>query len=175
VPASAGSFVLIALLLVGCLEETPPPAKGFDAGTVPPDSGAPPVDSAVASDAPLPTSDGGAQGWAGTWQFISGAAGVTCGGSFSAQGVEGYLLITPAGADGLTVEEDGCAFHFALAGDTATKTPPGQACPRWAIPIIPEWTLTMKADGTLDERLGGGVSLGGEPCTISGRATLRRQ
>jgi hypothetical protein len=176
-PISIARVVVIVMgasFAAGCIEEkTPPPPKGYDAGTVPQDATPPPVDTAVDPDAAHPMSDGGAEAWAGTWQYISGSAGVTCGGSFSAQGVEGFLLIKAAGADALTVEQDGCTFRFALAGDTATKTPPTQACPKWAIPVIPEWTLTMKPDGTLEEKLGGGVSLGGEPCTISGRATLR--
>jgi hypothetical protein len=97
-----------------------------------------------------------------------------CGASFVVEATEGFLLITSS-ADGLTVTEDGCSFRFAVAVDVATQTPPGQPCANWAIPVIPEWTLTMKPDGTLEERIGGRVSVGGESCTIGGKATLRRQ
>lgn len=174
---TAGPVVLsmVALLGAGCLESAPAPPKGYvdDAGSVPRDAAAP--DLADGPPGFRDGGDGGTEDWAGIWQFVSGSMAVTCGGSFSVQGVEGYLSIKADGADGLTVEEDGCTFHFAVAGDVATQTPAGQTCAKWAIPMIPEWTLTMQADGTLEERLGGGVSVGGESCTIGGRATLRRQ
>lgn len=180
-PSRFGRPLVRALVLlgaasaVGCLEETPPPPKQHDSGVVQPqpDGGAPDLDGGEAEVAP--PGDGGTEAWAGTWQYVSGAAGVTCGGSFSLQGVEGFLVIEATSFDGLAITSDGCKFRFVLSAETATKTPPGQACPKWAVPIIPEWTLTMLPDGTLDERLGGPVSLGGETCTISGRATLRRQ
>lgn len=168
--------LLVALFAAGCLEETPPPPKGHveDAGSVPRDAA--PVDGGAQDSDGSPLSlDGGIEDWVGTWKFVSGSMGLTCGGSFSVQGVEGYLLIEVAGTDGLTVTEDGCTFHFAFAGDTATLSPSGQACPKWAIPVIPEWTLTMQRDGTLEERLSGSVTSGGETCTIGGRATLQRQ
>jgi hypothetical protein len=156
----------------GCLEDTPPPPRQHDSGIVWPDAGAP-EDAGEAEVAP--PGDGGTEAWAGTWQYVSGAAGVTCGGSLSLEGVEGYLLIEAASFNGLTITSDGCMFRFLLSGETATKTPPGQACAKWAVPVIPEWTLTRQPDGTLEEKLGGAISQGGQSCTISGRATLRRQ
>jgi hypothetical protein len=179
------SFVL-ALSLVGavsaagCIEESPPPPPKHeleDAGYVPTDAAAPDLapsgDGGAAETAPA--GDGGIAAWTGTWMYVSGSAGVSCGGSLSLNGVEGYLLITEAEPGALTVLSDGCSFHFTLAGDTATKSPPTQACPKWEVPIIPEWTLTMRPDGAIDEKLGGPVTLGGEACTIAGRATLRHQ
>lgn len=162
--------------LVACLEETPPPPKQHDSGIVFPDAGAPDLASGDGGEGDLPPpGDGGTEAWAGTWQYVSGAAGVTCGGSFTLQGVEGFLLIEAASATTLKITSDGCPFRFVVSADTAFKAPASQACPKWAVPIIPEWTLTMKADGTVDEKLGGTVALGGESCLVSGRATLRRQ
>jgi hypothetical protein len=88
----------------------------------------------------------------------------------------GFLVITPApSGDILSVQMNGCTFLFFLDGDTATKEPPDQACPLWAIPNVPEWSLTMQEDGTLREKLGGQVWVAGERCLISGSSKLVHQ
>jgi hypothetical protein len=178
----------VALLGAGCLESTPSPIKSplGDAGFAQPppepsDAGAEvdaeldaELDDAAPSDA-APASDGGAAAWAGTWIFVSGSQGIACGNALLINAVSGFLDITPSrSGTSLSVTEDGCPFHFALSGDTASVEP-GQACAVWAIPTIPTWTLTMQPNGTLTEKLGGRVAMGGEVCTISGGSTLRRQ
>jgi len=179
-PSFVGAVVLVVIgPLAGCLESTPPPVHPYvsDATAFPPadagrdgDAGAREVDPAA------PLADGGAENWAGKWTFTSGSTGVNCGGAISVQASEGFLVITPnATGDGLTVRVGGCSFHFALAGDTATTDPPEQSCANWAIPVIPVWTLTMKPDGTLEEKLGGQVSMSGESCTLFGKSTLTRE
>jgi hypothetical protein len=168
---------------VGCLEATPPPVSGWvydGAGAVPPDAGASErdLDATPADLAPFETDpgDGGAASWAGHWTFVSGSSGVNCGGSFSVTASSGFMVITPAPAgDLLTVQINGCSFTFALVGDTATTAPPDQACAAWAIPTIPIWTLTMKPDGTLQEKVGGQIWLNGQACMLSGTSTLVRQ
>jgi len=163
-----------ALLATGCLESKPSPVDPY----VPEVGGPPPVadagtDAVVSDEAFDPDA---AAVWSGTWQFVSGSQGLNCSGTISVSGSEGFLSITPeATGAGMTVVEDGCSFRFVLAGDTATETPAGQACAKWAIPVIPEWTLTLQADGTLEEHLGGQVSVNCEPCLISGKSILRRQ
>jgi hypothetical protein len=69
----------------------------------------------------------------------------------------------------------GCSFTFFLDGDTATVNPPDQACALWDIPTIPNWSLTMQPDGTLQEKLGGTFWRNGEACIISGGSTLVHQ
>jgi hypothetical protein len=172
---ACAALVAGAALAGGCIDEaSPPPIKRVeDAGFVPQDGGPPGEDAAVDPDGPI--GDGGIEAWAGSWRFSAGSQGVTCGGSISVMGVEGFVLITPSGPRELTLVEDGCSFRFTVVGDTATKNPAGQGCAKWAVPVIPVWTLTMQPDGTLEERLSGSVTLNGEPCTIGGRSTLVHQ
>jgi hypothetical protein len=184
--ALAWFLAAIMGLGAGCLEATPPPVKGHgDASSVPPPasdaSSVPPASDAGDAGlddldgAPFVPSDAGAAAWAGTWTYTSGSQGILCGGSLAVVAVSGFLDITPSGSGSLlSVKEDGCTFHFVLAGDVATSDP-DQACAAWAIPTIPIWTLTMQADGTLREMLGGHVLVNGEICTISGGSTLARQ
>jgi hypothetical protein len=176
---SEGAIVALAALALlggGCLEKTPPPPPRFVGadGDVP----QPPRDAATDVDfgdgAPS-DADGGAAAWAGTWAYVSGSVGNHCGGSLAVVASAGFLEITPSTSGTfLRVVEDGCPFIFDLAGDVATEEP-GQACAAWAIPTIPIWTLTMQADGTLREMVGGQVVIGGEICTLSGGSTLVRQ
>ena len=160
-----------ALGAAGCLESTPPPVHGLagaDAG--PPQSAA---GADVATDAG-PLGDA-ASAWVGTWAFTSGSEGLLCGGDLSVVTPQGVLAISlaPSGRS-LLVQEDGCPFAFTLFGDTATSEP-NQACAAWEVPTIPDWTLTLQADGALAETLGGQVWLDGELCEISGGSTLARQ
>jgi hypothetical protein len=177
----AGGLLVLASLAGGCLEATPPPVKGVigeDSGfaTPPtPDASTSSADAGADDAAPAEAGDGGAAAWAGTWTFTSGSQGVLCGGNLAVIAVSGFLDITPSSSGTLlTVVEDGCSFHFDLAGEVATEEPE-QACAAWSVPTIPIWTLTMQADGTLREMLGGTVYMSGERCTISGGSTLVRQ
>jgi len=164
-----------ALLGAGCLESKPAPVNQHvpEAGTPPPaDAG---FEDDADPDAPT-FGDGGAAPWTGTWMFVSGSQGLNCSGTISVTGTEGFLSIGPdTTGRALTVVEDGCSFRFTVAGDTATKNPSGQACAKWAIPVIPQWTLTLQSDGTIEEKLGGQVLVNGETCMVSGKSTLRRQ
>jgi hypothetical protein len=187
---AAGGFAALAFFTLapaGCLEATPPPATGYVGGDGEVVSAAPTTDSgggerdpdATPSDAAVseagPGVEVGADAWAGTWKFTAGSEGLACGNSISVVAVSGFLDITPSSSGTLlSVTEDGCTFHFTLEGATATSDP-DQACAAWAIPTIPLWTLTMQADGTLHEMLGGRISMNGETCTISGGSTLVRQ
>jgi hypothetical protein len=193
---AAAAVVLAALAASGCLESPPPPGQGYvsdDAGFDPPpapDGGSTAGDSdatvpGCALDAGAASDGGGFDGgaseggtvaaWAGTWAFTSGSQGLACGGSLSVVAVSGFLDITPSNSGTLlTVVEDGCTFHFDLACETATSEP-DQSCAAWAVPTIPDWTLTMQPDGTLHEKLAGRVAVGGDVCTISGSSTLVRQ
>ena len=102
----------------------------------------------VGSDAGMAL-DAGPAAWAGTWQYTKGSQGIVCGNSIAVTAVEGFLDITPSSSGTLlTVVEDGCNFHFDLAGDVATEEA-GQACTAWSVQTIPIWTLTLQADGTL--------------------------
>jgi hypothetical protein len=174
-----------AVLVAGCLEAAPPPVASDlgDAGSFDPppapDGGSPggggATDAGCGLDAGDALDGGGAAAWAGTWKFTSGSQGLACGGSLSVVAVSGFLDITPSSSGTLlSVVEDGCTFHFDLACDTATVEP-DQSCPAWSVPTIPEWTLTMQPDGTLVEKLGGRIALGGDVCTISGGSTLVKQ
>jgi hypothetical protein len=173
----------LGLLAAGCLEKTPPPAKGYVIGdgevVVPPPPSRDAALDADFGDAAFGEADGGVDGgaaaWAGTWQYVSGSDGNLCGGSLAVIAVSGFLEITPSASGTLLrVVEDGCPFIFDLSGNVATEEP-DQACPAWAIQTIPTWTLTMQPDGTLREMIGGRVVVGGEICTLSGSATLARQ
>jgi hypothetical protein len=172
-----------ALSTGGCLNVAPPPASGYIGG----DYTAPPADAGAAehADDVAPTDagsseaggalDGAAAAWTGTWAFTSGSEGLLCAGSLAADAVTGTLVITRAASgSGLTIQEDGCSFAFALVGDTASCAP-DQPCVAWAVQTIPIWTLTMQPDGTLKEKLGGQVWFDGESCEISGGSTLVRQ
>jgi hypothetical protein len=171
--------VSLALTTVGCLESTPPALPGYggnDGEVIIPE---PKTDAGASErDPDAALSDAGEVGpdaWAGTWTFVSGSQGIACGNVISVVATSGFLDITPSDSGTqLTVREDGCAFHFTLTDATATSDP-NQACAVWAIPTIPEWTLTMQADGTLREKLGGRILMNGEVCTISGGSTLVRQ
>jgi hypothetical protein len=110
--------------------------------------------------------------WAGAWQYYKGASGYSCGVSFLAVASEGTLLVVAAGR-GLVVQRDGCSFDFSVAGNVATARP-DQVCEAWVVQV-PDWSLTLKADGTIDEAQGGRVWLDGMPCTVSGHSSLRRQ
>jgi hypothetical protein len=170
--ATPAALLLAAWGLAGCLESAPAPSHGYlgpDAG-----SGVPPAqDAGGPSDVAL--TEAAVAAWSGTWTFTSGSQGIDCGGTLSVVGVSGSLAITEtSGGTELMVTEDGCAFRFSLAGDTATEDP-GQSCSAWAVPTIPTWTLTLQADGTLREQLGGRVVVNGDVCTISGGSTLARQ
>jgi hypothetical protein len=161
-----------ALGAAGCLERTPPPVSGL-AGA---DAG-PPVSSDAGVGVPAdagPLGDA-ASAWVGTWAFTSGSEGLLCGGDLSVVSPEGVLAISlaPSGRS-LLVLEDGCPFAFTLVGDTATSEP-NQACAAWSVPTIPDWTLTLRPDGTLAEKLGGQVWLDGQECEISGGSTLSRR
>jgi hypothetical protein len=187
--ARPGRAALAALLAVaglvgaGCLESPPPPVKRMfgDAGFVPPppttDAGARDGDETLeggASDGG-PAPDAGAATWAGRWQYVSGSTGNLCDSQLAVIADDGFLDITPApSGTTLTVVDDGCPFTFDLVGDVATEEP-DQSCSAWAIAMVPEWTLTMQADGTLAEKIGGRVVEGGEVCTLSGGGTLVRQ
>ena len=174
-------LALLALLAGGCLEATPPPVKGLigeDSGfaTPPtPDASTSSTDGEGGDAGPTEAGAAAAAAWAGTWTFTTGSQGVLCGGNLAVIAVSGFLDITPSSSGTfLTVVEDGCSFHFDLAGDVATEEPE-QACAAWSVPTIPIWTLAMQADGTLREMLGGTVYTSGERCTISGGSTLVRQ
>jgi len=166
-------LVVLALCAGGC--SSTPAAKGYldDSGVFVP----PTPDASVTDDA----GEGGAvdggdpAAWAGTWKYTSGSQGNMCGGSLAVVATEGFLDITPSASGRLlSVVDDGCTFVFDLAGDVATEED-NQSCSAWAIPTIPTWTLTMQSDGTLREKIGGQVVIGGEICTLSGGATLARQ
>ncbi|HVU51771.1 MAG TPA: hypothetical protein VHL80_13840 [Polyangia bacterium] len=188
---------LLAVLALGagaCSSATPPPTGYLGDGSVfipptpdadveggatscgPGDGGASGDDGGADGGPPDGgPADGGAAAWAGTWQYVSGSQGDLCGGSLAVVATEGFLDITPSASGRLlTVIEDGCPFTFDLACGVATEEP-DQACAAWAIPTIPAWTLTMQADGTLREQIGGQVVVNGEICTLSGGATLVRQ
>jgi hypothetical protein len=175
---TAWGLAAFGLLAAGCLEKTPPPAKGYEIGdgeiVVPPPSHDAGLDADFA-DGAFSDAEGGAAAWAGTWQYVSGSDGNLCGGSLAVIAASGFLDITPSTSGTLLrVVEDGCPFTFDLAGNVATEEP-DQSCAAWAIQTIPIWTLTMQPDGTLHEMIGGRVVVGSEICTLSGSATLVRQ
>jgi hypothetical protein len=158
--------------MAGCLEQKPGKPAGYlgDAAFLP--------DAAARQDAQheYPVVDGAADKWAGQWNFVDGSSGVNCSGAISVTESTGSMVITPApGGDVLVVQMGGCGFTFFLDGDTATSDPPDQSCPLWAIPNIPEWSLTMQPDGTLQEKLGGRIWLNGEACMIAGASVLMHQ
>jgi len=168
-------LVAVALCSIGCYEATPPPVERSDGGFfVPqPSSDAGPHEAGVPYEAGA--FDGGPGAWAGRWVYVSGSQGNLCGGTLAVVATEGFLDITPAASGTtLTIVDDGCPFTFDLADTVATEEA-DQSCSAWAIPMVPEWTLTMQTDGTLLEKIGGRVVEGGEVCTLSGGATLARQ
>jgi hypothetical protein len=172
--------VALALGASACLEAKPGPAVShLPDGGFGPDPAACPEGGASdggedASDDAGADAGSGVAGFVGTWTFTSGGMGVACPDGLSNSQSMGGLVIKEAPQGGsLVVTEDACTFHFTVVGDTATSDC-GQACSAWAIPTIPSWTLTLKADGTLEERLGGRVPLNGEVCTISGSSKLTR-
>jgi hypothetical protein len=175
--AGGAALVILGLTTVGCLEATPPPVKGYARSDGEVILAEPKTDAGASErdpDASFPDAFG-PDAWAGTWTFVSGSQGIACGNVISFVATEGFLDITPSDSGTqLTVREDGCAFHFTLVDATATSDP-DQACAAWAIPTIPEWTLTMQPDGTLREKLGGRILMNGDVCTISGGSTLVRQ
>jgi hypothetical protein len=165
-----------ALAGAGCLESKPAPVTGSDGDFYDPgpDAGGPTtrLDAAAVDGA---GADADTAAWAGTWAFTSGGSGLDCDGSFSVSMTTGVLVIAAAQSNHLTVQSSGCTFAFAVSGDVATTDPPDQACALWAVPTIPIWTLTLRADGTMAEKLGGQVWVDGEQCDVSGSATLARQ
>ncbi|HVZ74839.1 MAG TPA: hypothetical protein VHJ20_20800 [Polyangia bacterium] len=175
----AGALALgLAMVATGC-DSKPGKAgylPGFDA-FVEDDSGCASsvvVDAGADADVDASGDAGDLSGWAGTWTFVSGSSGVACPDSISAAASAGVLVISASpGGGSLLVSEDTCTFQFSLAGATATSDC-GQSCSAWAIPTIPEWTLTLQADGSLLEHLGGQIALNGEVCTISGKSKLTR-
>jgi hypothetical protein len=168
------TLAVAATLLAGCLESKPGKPSGYLG-----DGAAPPSDAAVGrrdAQHEVPPVDGAADAWAGQWNFVDGSSGLNCHGAISVSAAAGFMVITPApSGDILIVQVNGCSFSFFLDGNTATTEPPDQSCPLWATPIIPQWTLTMQPDGTLQEKLGGQVWMGGEACMISGTSTLMHQ
>jgi hypothetical protein len=179
--APAALAFLLGSPFVGCLGVEPSSSgtRLGDAAVVVPDPDASAEPDASVSDVAaveVDPADAGLAAWTGTWAFTKGSSGVNCAGTISASTMTGVLSIEPgASANHLTILESGCSFSFALAGATATSDPPGQSCAVWSIPTIPEWTLTMKSDGTLTEKLGGEVAIGGSACLVSGMFTLVRQ
>jgi hypothetical protein len=166
-------LLAVLALCAGACSSTPA-AKGYlDSGVFIP----PTPDTSANDDADQdgPVDDANPAAWAGTWKYISGSEGNLCDGSLAVVATEGFLDITPSASGRLlSVVDDGCHFVFDLAGDVATAED-NQSCNAWAIPTIPSWTLTMQPDGTLLERIGGQVVVGGEICTLSGGGTLARQ
>jgi hypothetical protein len=168
--------LLASLALGGCLESSPGKPKGYlgDAGYSPEPDGS----STQRRDAvhEFPVVDGAADAWAGQWDFIDGSSGLNCSGTISVTASSGFMNIMAApSGDLLNVAVNGCSFSFFLDGATATADPPDQRCALWAIPNIPVWTLTLKDDGTLEEKLGGQVWLNGQVCMLSGKSTLMRR
>jgi hypothetical protein len=138
------------------------------------DGGGDDVDEDVDEDADVDGNqvDASRADWVGAWQYYKGASGYSCGVSFLAVASEGTVLVAAAGR-GLVVQRDGCSFDFSVAGNVATAKP-DQVCEAWVVQV-PDWSLTLKADGTMDEVQGGRVWLDGMPCTVSGHSSLRRQ
>jgi hypothetical protein len=169
---------LACLLVAGCLDDG---GSGRPGGWVYGDAFPAVIDPRAdggasereARDPDAPPVDGGPEAWAGTWTFESGSSGLACPDSISIVASSGTLAIAPsASGDTLTVQEDGCSFHFTLAGDTATLDP-GQVCSAWAVQI-PMWSLTLKPDGTIEEILSGQVLVQGQLCMMSGKSRLVR-
>jgi hypothetical protein len=182
------ALATIAFAAAGCQQSSPsqlgylPPGDGeivqpadagaFESGAVTND-GTPDADVATVDGASGP--DGGAAAFAGTWKYASGSEGNLCGGSLAVVQEEGFLDIMAASSGNLlTVIDDGCPFVFDVAGFVASEEP-GQACDAWSIPTIPTWTLTLQPDGTLLEKIGGEVAIGGDECILSGGGSLVRQ
>jgi hypothetical protein len=173
-------LALAGLLFAGCLDGggSSGTGNGWNYGDAFPDPTSRPDGGASEREARDPDAtpfDGGPEAWAGTWTFESGSSGLFCpdSGALSIVVSSGTLTITPSvTGEALTVEEDGCAFHFTVVDDTATEDP-DQVCTAWAVQI-PMWSLALTSDGTMDETLGGTALVDGQACIVSGKSKLVR-